>query len=34
VVYGVNSSGPRTEPWGKQQNNGTAFEKHFPIIID
>jgi len=25
VVYSVNSSGPRTEPWGTPQNKGTAF---------
>jgi len=26
VVYRVNSSGPRTEPWGTPQNKGTGFE--------
>jgi len=34
VVYGVNNSDPRTEPWGTLQNKGTAFEKHFLIFID
>ena len=26
VVYRVNSCGPRTEPWGTQQNKGTVYE--------
>jgi len=32
VVYRVNSSGSRTEPWGTPQNKGTAFEKTFPYF--
>jgi len=31
MVYRVNTTGPRTEPFGTPQNKGTAFEKEFPI---
>jgi len=29
----VNSSCPRTEPWGTPENKGTAFEKQFLILL-
>ena len=34
VVYRVNGSGPRTEPWGTPQNKGTDIEICFLIFID
>ena len=34
VVYRVNNSSPRTDPWGRQQNMETASQNQCPIYFD